>query len=63
VKGATLVGPLPAEIQNYTTYTGGLAAASTQPEAAKSVPRLSRRRCRQAHPDREGHGKRAELPR
>ncbi|POR55443.1 molybdate ABC transporter substrate-binding protein [Bosea psychrotolerans] len=36
VKGATLVGPLPAEIQNYTTYTGGIAAASTQPEAAKT---------------------------
>jgi molybdate transport system substrate-binding protein len=36
VKGATLVGPLPAEIQNYTTYTGGIAAASTQPEAAKA---------------------------
>ncbi|CAN7242678.1 substrate-binding domain-containing protein [Bosea sp. LjRoot9] len=36
VKGATLVGPLPTEIQSYTTYTGGIAAASTQPEAAKA---------------------------
>jgi molybdate transport system substrate-binding protein len=36
VKGATLVGPLPTEIQNYTTYTGGIAAASTQPDAAKA---------------------------
>lgn len=36
VKGATLVGPLPAEIQNYTTYTGGIGAASAQPEAAKN---------------------------
>jgi molybdate transport system substrate-binding protein len=36
VKGAVLVGPLPAEIQSYTTYTGGLGTASAQPEAAKS---------------------------
>lgn len=36
VKGATLVGPLPAEIQNYTTYTGGIAAAGAQPEGAKA---------------------------
>lgn len=36
VKGVVLVGPLPAEIQSYTTYTGGLGAASGQPEAAKS---------------------------
>ncbi|AMJ60362.1 molybdate ABC transporter substrate-binding protein [Bosea sp. PAMC 26642] len=34
VKGAILVGPLPAEIQSYTTYTGGLAASSAQAEAA-----------------------------
>ncbi|HEV7258201.1 MAG TPA: substrate-binding domain-containing protein [Bosea sp. (in: a-proteobacteria)] len=34
VQGATLVGPLPADIQSYTTYTGGLAAAGAQPEAA-----------------------------
>lgn len=36
VKGATLVGPLPAEIQNYTVYAGGLAVATAQPEAAKA---------------------------
>ncbi len=36
VKGAVLVGPLPAEIQSYTVYTGGLAAAGTKPEAAKA---------------------------
>ena len=34
VKGATLVGPLPAEIQSYTTYTGGLAVSSAQAEPA-----------------------------
>jgi len=37
VKGATLVGPLPREIQNYTTYTGGLGAGSMQPDAAKAL--------------------------
>jgi molybdate transport system substrate-binding protein len=37
VKGATFVGPLPREIQNYTVYTGGLGAATGQPEAAKAL--------------------------
>jgi molybdate transport system substrate-binding protein len=37
VKGATLVGPLPREIQNYTVYTGGLAAATSQLDAAKAL--------------------------
>ncbi len=36
VKGVTLVGPLPKEIQNTTTYAAGLSAASRQPEAAKA---------------------------
>lgn len=36
VPGAVLVGPLPAEIQSYTTYTGGLAAGGAQAEAAKA---------------------------
>jgi molybdate transport system substrate-binding protein len=35
VPGATLVGPLPAEIQNYTVYAGGVAAASRDVEAAR----------------------------
>jgi molybdate transport system substrate-binding protein len=34
VPGVTLVGPLPSEIQNYTVYAGGVAAASHQTEAA-----------------------------
>lgn len=37
VKGAALVGPLPREIQNYTTYAGGLGASAAQPEAAKAL--------------------------
>lgn len=34
VKGAELVGPLPAEIQNFTVYAGALAPATPQPQAA-----------------------------
>ena len=37
VKGAMLVGPLPAEIQTTTTYVGGVSAASANPEAAKAL--------------------------
>jgi len=37
VKGAHLVGPLPAEIQNYTTYAGGLSASAKEPDAAKAL--------------------------
>jgi molybdate transport system substrate-binding protein len=40
VKGARLVGPLPAEIQNYTTYAAGVAADSKQPDAAKTMIKL-----------------------
>jgi len=35
-KGVALVGPLPAPIQNYTTYAVGLSAGSGQSEAAKA---------------------------
>jgi molybdate transport system substrate-binding protein len=35
VKEVTLVGPLPAEIQNYTTYAAGLGTAAKDNEAAK----------------------------
>jgi molybdate transport system substrate-binding protein len=34
--GVTLVGPLPKDIQNYTTYAVGLSAAAKDPEAAKA---------------------------
>jgi len=37
VKGVALVGPLPAEIQNYTTYAAGLSSSARDVEAAKAV--------------------------
>ena len=36
VKGVTLVGPLPRELQKVTVYSGGLAAKAAQPEAARA---------------------------
>jgi molybdate transport system substrate-binding protein len=36
VKGVTLVGPLPAEINRVTTYTGALLASSPSPDAARA---------------------------
>src|SRR5204862_8073783 len=35
VKGVTLAGPLPEEIQNYTVYAAGLSAAAGDPKAAQ----------------------------
>jgi molybdate transport system substrate-binding protein len=37
VKGVTLIGPLPAEIQNYTVYAGGLGAAASDATAARDL--------------------------
>ena len=37
VKGAALVGPLPKEIQNTTTYAGGLSALTPNKDAAAAL--------------------------
>jgi len=37
VKGAVLVGPLPKEIQNTTTYAAGLSAATQNKDAAQAL--------------------------
>ena len=38
-KGVTLVGPLPAELQNIAVYAAGLATRSTHPERSKEFIR------------------------
>jgi molybdate transport system substrate-binding protein len=40
VKGITVVGPLPAVIQNYTVYTGGIGAHSEKKDAASAFLKL-----------------------
>jgi molybdate transport system substrate-binding protein len=40
VKGVKLVGPLPAEIQNYTTYAAAVGKDAKQPEAATAMLKL-----------------------
>jgi len=37
VAGATLVGPLPAEIQNFTVYAAGVGAAAQNEAAARAL--------------------------
>lgn len=37
VNGVTLVGPLPAEIQNATIYAGAIAAGSATPDHARAL--------------------------
>jgi molybdate transport system substrate-binding protein len=36
VKGVTIAGPLPEEIQNYTVYAAGLSAAARDPKVAQA---------------------------
>ncbi len=40
VKGTVLVGPLPAEIQNFTAYAAGVASAAQNPEGAHDLARF-----------------------
>jgi molybdate transport system substrate-binding protein len=40
VKGVTLIGPLPAEIQNFTVYTAAIGAASKEQAAAQALLHL-----------------------
>ena len=37
VKGVTLVGPLPADVQNYTVYAAALGAQAKEGDAAKAL--------------------------
>jgi molybdate transport system substrate-binding protein len=37
VKGVTLVGPLPADIQNYTVYAAGIGAHAKEADAARAL--------------------------
>jgi molybdate transport system substrate-binding protein len=36
-KGVKLVGPLPAEVQNYTSYEAAMTTGATSPEAVEAV--------------------------
>jgi molybdate transport system substrate-binding protein len=36
VHGVAVVGPLPAEIQSYTVYSGAIAGQTQHPEAARA---------------------------
>ncbi len=40
VKGVTLVGPLPRELQKITIYSAGLAAGAASPDASKAFIRF-----------------------
>jgi molybdate transport system substrate-binding protein len=40
VKGAEIVGPLPGELQNVTTFAAGIPAGSGQADAAKALIRF-----------------------
>jgi len=37
VPGATLVGPIPAAVQSYTIYAGGIGAGARDPAAARAL--------------------------
>jgi len=60
VKGATLVGPLPAEVQNYTIYSGAIGTAARAPDAANQL--LSLFQGEQAKAEFKSHGMEAAKP-
>jgi molybdate transport system substrate-binding protein len=35
--GIDFLGPLPAEIQNYTVYSSGISSAAKEPDAARAL--------------------------
>jgi molybdate transport system substrate-binding protein len=43
IKGVTIAGPLPAELQNYTVYAAAVAVASREGEAARALVAWIRR--------------------
>ena len=51
VKGVTLAGPLPAELQNYLVFAGALHVRGASPEPARGISSLA---------DRAGRARRLE---
>jgi molybdate transport system substrate-binding protein len=43
IKGATIAGPLPADLQNYTVYAAAVAVASRESEGARALMAWIRR--------------------
>jgi molybdate transport system substrate-binding protein len=39
-EGVDYVGPLPAEVQNYTTFSSGILAGAKEPDAARALVRF-----------------------
>ena len=57
VKGAVLVGPLPAEIQNFTVYSAGVGtAAKDGARRRKCAGQVPGRAARGADHQSQGHG-------
>jgi len=40
IKGIDLLGPLPAEVQKYTVFAGGIVSGSEQPTGAAALLRF-----------------------